>query len=150
MSELPGLLTRVVTSPAPDPCPEEVATEDPTEMDMNELRQLESMGRPSVFTCPECSGTLFELTEEGIGHFRCRVGHAYSYESLESSQLVAVEAAMWTALRTLEESLAFRRHLLERAGRRGLTAVAERYEETIREQTSQADVLRRVLHGSLK
>ncbi len=35
-------------------------------------------GTPSVFTYPECNGTLWELQEGGLPHFCCRVGQAFS------------------------------------------------------------------------
>ena len=63
--------------------------------------EMEPGAVPSVFTCPECSGTLFETRESKL-HFRCRVGHAYSPDSLLSEQNGSVEAALWTAIRTLE------------------------------------------------
>jgi two-component system chemotaxis response regulator CheB len=46
--------------------------------------EVNDLGEPSGFSCPDRAGTLVELDAERR-RFRCRVGHA------------------WTALRTLEE-----------------------------------------------
>ncbi len=68
------------------------------------------IGTPSVFTCPDCSGTLWVVDDEGMLRFRCRVGHAYSTKTMLDSQGASVEAALWVAVRALEE----RRDLLRR------------------------------------
>src|SRR5262249_23748837 len=39
-------------------------------------------GPPSVLTCPECGGTLWELEEGKVLRFRCHTGHSFSVESL--------------------------------------------------------------------
>ena len=49
--------------------------------------------------CPECHGTLWELSETGLLRFRCRVGHAYSSDSMAIAQSESAEAALWTAKR---------------------------------------------------
>src|SRR5207248_1873454 len=55
-------------------------------------------GEPSEFTCPECGGTLWEQPEGNLLRFRCRVGHAYSTESLLADQRHALEGALWGAV----------------------------------------------------
>ena len=66
--------------------------------------------------CPECGGVLSEHTEAGLTQWRCRVGHRYSPESLADAQAEDVEAALWAAVRALED----RQALLERmAAQRG-------------------------------
>ena len=72
-------------------------------------------GPPSVFTCPECHGTLWEADEGGLLRFRCRVGHIYSPDSMLSAQTDEVDRALWVALRTLEERAALAYRLAERA-----------------------------------
>ena len=34
------------------------------------------LGTPTAFSCPECSGTLWELEDGQLLRYRCRVGHA--------------------------------------------------------------------------
>jgi two-component system chemotaxis response regulator CheB len=57
----------------------------------------EHPGVLSHFTCPECSGPLFEIRDGRFLRFRCRVGHAYTAENmLEKSE--ALENALYVAL----------------------------------------------------
>jgi two-component system chemotaxis response regulator CheB len=79
------------------------------------LRGEDRPGQPSVFTCPECHGTLWEADDGGVLRFRCRVGHVYSPDSMLSAQTDEVDRALWVALRTLEERAALAYRLAERA-----------------------------------
>ncbi len=64
-------------------------------------------GPPSGFTCPECHGPLWETSEGDLVRYRCRVGHAYSEDSMMLEQGSSVEAALWSALEALEERAEF-------------------------------------------
>jgi two-component system chemotaxis response regulator CheB len=94
-----------------------------------EARRSDELGPPSVFTCPDCSGTLFEIREGKGIRFRCRVGHAYSEETIVAAQNDAVERALWTALRALEEREALTHKMAEYARRRGFEGLARRFDE---------------------
>jgi len=58
---------------------------------------------PTVFTCPDCSGTLFLVKQGTLIRFRCRIGHSYSPESMMEAQDENVERSLWTVIRALEE-----------------------------------------------
>jgi two-component system, chemotaxis family, protein-glutamate methylesterase/glutaminase len=77
---------------------------------------VRSEGLPSPFTCPECSGSLWEIKHGQAIRYTCRVGHSYSEDAMVGAQGRAVEAALWAALEALEERAEFLRRL---AGRHG-------------------------------
>lgn len=77
----------------------------------------EGEGIPSVFACPECHGVLWELKADQMVRFRCRVGHSYGTESLVRELSTASEAALWAAVRALEEKSAMQRRVAEGVGK---------------------------------
>jgi two-component system chemotaxis response regulator CheB len=103
------------------------------------------LGRPSGFTCPECHGALWELEDDDLPRYRCRIGHGLSAETLLSTQDSAVEAALWTAYRSLEERAALCRRLADRAKARRARLTADRFGTESLELTRQAGVLRAFL-----
>ena len=66
---------------------------------------LDSDKRPgelSHFTCPECAGPLYEIQHDVLVRFRCRVGHAYTAESMLDEKSEELEQAHYVALNILE------------------------------------------------
>jgi len=61
------------------------------QMDTTLMRADEQDGAPSVFSCPECSGVLWEVQDGNMRRFRCRVGHAFSIGSMFAEQSEALE-----------------------------------------------------------
>lgn len=102
-------------------------------------------GEPSVFACPECHGSLWEVQEGEVLRYRCRVGHAYTSESLVSEMGDAMEEALWTALRAVEEMSALHKRLADRAEQRELTRVVAHHREDAARHQRSAAVLRNVL-----
>lgn len=102
-------------------------------------------GRPSGFSCPDCNGVLWEMDEDEIFRFRCRVGHAWSPESLLAQQNDGIEAALWISLRSLEERGALTRRLAKAAGERGHQISAGRFTEQAREAEHGAALVRALL-----
>src|SRR5262249_60078096 len=73
------------------------------EMDPQVIQQDPSFGQPSMFSCPDCGGVLWELAEGEMMRFRCRVGHAWTADSLLAEQNETMGSALWKALRAREE-----------------------------------------------
>jgi two-component system chemotaxis response regulator CheB len=105
----------------------------------------EPAGKPSGFTCPECHGSLAEVEAGDFVHFRCRIGHAYSPESLLAQQADALDRAQWAALRSLDENAALLRRLGLRAERRGDERLSGRFVHRAEDIESHAAVLRQRL-----
>jgi two-component system chemotaxis response regulator CheB len=82
---------------------------------LSESRELERLGSPSSFSCPECGGVLFQLHDDRLLRFRCRTGHALSARALSYHLSRAREAAIWSAVRLLEDETSLIRILSTRA-----------------------------------
>lgn len=104
-------------------------------------------GRPAAMTCPDCNGAMFEIDDGNVIRFRCRVGHAWSPQSLLLEQVEAAEAALWAAIRTLEEKAALHRNLADRPDRVNLAR--QYHEERAEEADASAAVLRDLLRQPL-
>lgn len=79
----------------------------------------EQLGPPSGYTCPDCHGSLAAISH---GNYRCRVGHAWTAESLLRARDDEVEGALWIAVRSLQEKA----KLVPQAGRAGQPGHAHR------------------------
>jgi two-component system chemotaxis response regulator CheB len=109
---------------------------------------LEASDRPghvSVFSCPECHGTLWEVDEGGLLRFRCRVGHVYSVDSMIASQTDSVDRALWVALRSLEERAALTQKLANRAKLKEQHWVARAFQERADAAADHASVVRQLV-----
>jgi len=67
------------------------------------LAHLRHVGTPSTYSCPDCHGTLWQVRGAVPARFRCHTGHGYSLRSLMHGQAVATDAALWSALRAVQE-----------------------------------------------
>jgi two-component system chemotaxis response regulator CheB len=117
-------------------------------IDELELAQLQGDDQPGIvtgFTCPECNGALWELTESDSLRFRCRVGHAYAVDSLLTRQQDSIETAFWVALRALEERGALLRRLAQRAEKTGHDVSLKRYNAEAETVAANAKTIRDII-----
>jgi two-component system chemotaxis response regulator CheB len=152
LAEMPELLARLVAAPRPSArttdteqieMEKEIAAMAPEAMDGDDRP-----GRPSPFSCPDCGGVLWEIDENDMTRYRCRVGHAYSPESMVGAVDDALEEALWTALKTLEESARLSHRLAENERKLGHRWLVERFDEREAEARQRAEVIRRFLGQS--
>lgn len=101
----------------------------------------EKAGKPSAMSCPECGGVLWEVEEGELLRYRCRVGHAYTADSLRTEMTEAVEAALWASMRALEEKGALLRRLADRSGER----LGREYTQEAKGYDKHVQTLRQVL-----
>ncbi|BCJ56387.1 hypothetical protein Asp14428_78620 [Actinoplanes sp. NBRC 14428] len=99
---------------------------------------------PAGFGCPSCGGSLFQVGGGPVPRYRCRVGHAWSPESLLDEQAVALEGALWMALRALEEKSALSRRMAT-AGAHRQSASADRFNDMARDAEVAGATLRRLI-----
>jgi two-component system, chemotaxis family, protein-glutamate methylesterase/glutaminase len=108
----------------------------------------EEPGTPSGFSCPDCGGSLWEKSNAGRVLYRCRTGHAYSMASLAASQSHAIDEALWTALRAIEEKIDLTGRVKRRAEESGQPQVVAKLERRITLLERQAQTLRRIVSGA--
>ena len=99
----------------------------------------------SSLSCPECAGPLYELRDGQFLRFRCRVGHAYTADTVMDAKADVLENALYMALNTLEENAEIAERLAVRSRARQLLQAAERFEMRAKEVREHAVVIRRVL-----
>jgi two-component system chemotaxis response regulator CheB len=109
------------------------------------IEAVNQIGQLSMFTCPECQGALWEMKDGDLLRYRCHVGHAYSIDSLDAGQAEKVEAALWSALRALEERGALSRRLATQLREKEQVSLARRFEERAKEADEHAESLRQML-----
>jgi len=117
--------------------------------DVNGMPSEEDFGQPSAFVCPECGGTLWELHGEIANHYRCRVGHAYSPETLVEDKTKVLEASLWTAVRSLQEQADFMKRVADTARRGHTPALVHNFEQKRRQALESRDAVRAVLQQLL-
>jgi two-component system chemotaxis response regulator CheB len=98
--------------------------------------------RPLMTVCPDCGGVLTERHEHGVTVFTCHVGHHYSPHSLADLQRSAVENALWTAVRALEDRQALLDRLAAQARERGQERSARSFARQAEVSTQQAGDVR--------
>jgi two-component system, chemotaxis family, protein-glutamate methylesterase/glutaminase len=142
--EIGALVGRLSTEEVEDEMPIG-EDEDPAVAGQEELLRKAMGGAITHFTCPECSGTLWEVDEDGVLRYRCRVGHVYSLEALREAQGEGVESALWIAMRALEEQAGLIRRAAERSRGFKTPGIAARHELRAEELEEQAQVIRGLL-----
>lgn len=115
------------------------------ELDADALHQDERPGQPSPYSCPDCGGVLWEIPDAEYTRYRCRVGHAFSPEAMLSAQDDVLEEALWSAMKTLEESARLSHRLADNERVRGHEWLVKRFEEKEREARERVEVIRRYL-----
>jgi two-component system chemotaxis response regulator CheB len=135
--QIPALLGRLAREPATY----HEAIGVPTMSEMDEMmphlvrrditaqERDERSGETTVYTCPECGGTLWQVDHQGLVQFNCHVGHAYAPESLLGQMSEEVEAALWRCVRMLTEKATLTRQLAGRLRAAGQEAQAARVAE---------------------
>lgn len=123
---------------------------DLVELDMAAHSKYGRPGTPSGFGCPDCGGALWELGDGKLLRFRCRTGHAFSGETLLAEQSEALETALWSGLRALEERAALAHKMFKGAHDRNQARSAQRFAQQEQEAQQNAAVIRQVLLKGLK
>lgn len=110
-AEMGAVLHRLCCREAAEPVPLIPAEEERWLKEINIAAQKNAMdmgvlelGKPSLLTCPECSGALMELREGKLVRYRCHTGHGFTSSALLSGVTKSVEENLWQVVRGLEEA----------------------------------------------
>lgn len=108
------------------------------------VRQPEAEFVP--LACPECNGPLYEVREGEMAKFNCKVGHSFTPEGLSVAHSEALERALWTAMRVMNERIAMHRKLMERRSRnKSEITLLKRLEESVGTAEQDVEMLREIV-----
>jgi two-component system chemotaxis response regulator CheB len=143
-----AVLYRLSQEPPADtpPIPQELRIEVNITENPNENNDCaEQLGKLVSSTCPECGGPLWELRDEKLRRYRCRLGHAFTAESLLAGQSETIEYALWAAVRTMENRARILMSLVHGRRGHGQSKIAATYEAQAKELKIQAQQIRKML-----
>lgn len=117
----------------------------PREAAIEEMPKDASTG----LTCPACGGAIWELRDDGVTVLRCHVGHAYGLESFAEAQIEETEAALWEAVRALEERRALLARMADSAERSDRVLSANQLRAAAADLDAKADSVRSLVQTLL-
>lgn len=147
LEEIADKLNKLAGQPAGPrpPVPSEIRLEARIALgDVASIAAASSLGTPSPFSCPRCDGTLWEISADEGGRYRCHTGHAYSLDALLRGQSDKLERALWMAMRQFRERAESARRMAKRSR---LAAVREDWEAKASDADSHAEVIQQTLLG---
>jgi two-component system, chemotaxis family, protein-glutamate methylesterase/glutaminase len=104
------------------------------------------LNQASGYSCPECHGSLWQVSEGQLIEYRCRTGHLYSPETLLHHLSERSIEEMESTLRALEEEASASEHLAARAQERGIAAHrADRYRRRAKWARERASAIARAI-----
>lgn len=116
VAEMAAILTRMIREPVPtvQGLPEHherTKFEIGIAMEKRTQNHLLEFGELSPYTCPECHGVLSSFQEGRNSRFRCHTGHSFSVETLLASVTETIEESIWSAVRSVQESVLLLNHI---------------------------------------
>ncbi|HSH40190.1 MAG TPA: hypothetical protein VK993_15560, partial [Chthoniobacterales bacterium] len=149
VADLAPLLVRLATTEAPNvepPSGDQMRPETEQFVDPPDMMQDPPPSESQIsLVCPECGGTLYEQKDGEIVHFRYHVGHSFSPETLSEAHKEALERALWTAVRSLNERVTMHRQFLHRQRSAGEEILSKRFEESVAAAERDVELLREII-----
>jgi two-component system chemotaxis response regulator CheB len=146
LQRMSWLLNSLVHEPAGEPgtVPEGLHIEVEIAMGEREnaMNELDTIGRRSVLSCPDCQGVMWEIEEGELTRFRCHVGHTYASELMNLALDEGLRRALASALRALEERVALARKLYSNAEQRGQRHLMSNWSGRVHEYEQEMQVVR--------
>jgi len=149
LADMPAYLAQMAREPAPPerdfPAWPELKLETEVAMGQSASDPEQQPGVQSLFTCPTCKGPLWEVNDGRLLRYRCQIGHAFTSDALMVSQADAVDAALWTALETLEQRERMAERMAARARQDRRMHAARYFEAQARDTSHKIETLRQLL-----
>ncbi len=145
LAGMPALFEKLVRQPAGQRAPVDEAMAYEVNIASGgraSMSEMDRIGRRSVLACPDCHGVMWEINEDELVRYRCHVGHAYSAELMSLALDDNLRRALGSALRTLDERIAFARKLESEARLSGRTRIAASWASKASEFEEEAKVVR--------
>lgn len=143
--DIAAAIARLAGQPAESPwrLPASVLQEHAASVrEENAMPLLDKIGEPVPIVCPSCGGSLFAIEDSSPPRFRCHTGHSFSLDVLRCAQDEATEAALWSAIRALQEKEALMRRMAELDRMAGDEQRALSFEAKAAQLTEQMKLLR--------
>jgi two-component system chemotaxis response regulator CheB len=132
LDDMGALLSRLCREEAGPsiPAPEDYMVEDRiAAQDFASLNEaVETPGRASKISCPDCGGVLNQIDADKEIRFRCQVGHAFTPLGLAAMQADELERALGVAVRTHRDRMRLFEQMKASATDRGLPHARARWE----------------------
>jgi len=109
------------------------------------LEDVATIGDPSLFTCPDCHGSLLKVRDEHLLRFRCHTGHAFTAESLLENLNQTTEDTIWSAVRALQEGAMLLQHFAQHARDAGQESEAASLDHEAEQKLVQAEFVRKTI-----
>lgn len=148
LSQMGEIINTIITqSPAPEiEIPEEIQAEAHISENVSVgVNNVENLGEQTIYACPDCGGSLWEIKDEKTPRFRCYVGHSYSEADLLLKQAENIEATLWVALRMMEERRNLHRKLAEDTIRKGFARLAADHRQKAEELETHVEKMKEIL-----
>jgi two-component system chemotaxis response regulator CheB len=104
-------------------------------------------GQPSLYSCPDCGGVMWQVNEGEVFHFYCHLGHSLSPDVLMALKSEELEDALWNAVRTLREKAMLTRQMAGNARAAGRDELADRLDEQADSDVRSLNLIRDKLLG---
>jgi two-component system chemotaxis response regulator CheB len=110
--------------------------------------EIVQLGELSPYTCPECHGVLSRIKEGELLRYRCHTGHAFSADTLLAKLSEDVEAGLWNAIRSIEESILLINHMGDHFAEKNDPKMAALYFSKAQEAEQKRQLVKKALFDS--
>lgn len=148
LHKMGSVIQHIIEQPAAyiEEVPPDIVTEAKiAEQTMSNISEKDRLGKLAPMSCPECNGPLWEIDTDRIKRYRCHVGHGFTAKALMTSQDMALEQALWAAMRTMEERANLATVMAQNEEKQGRSKSAEIYHARAQDSQSHAQVIRQLL-----